>query len=129
MLKYLLAVALLFSCLISEAQKIIQFTPPKDGDSVPANVVLVPDDESGEISQKQEEEVYEFVEDVPEFPGGNEKLMKFINANIKYPDSVHKVFVQGKVYARFIVGSDGSIRDIKIQRSLGKDFDEATINV
>lgn len=127
MLKYYLSVAMLFVCLIAEAQNIIQFRPPEDGDSVQPNVVRVPDDETDENLQQQEEHVYEFVEEQPEFPGGTTKLMQFINANLTYPDSVPMIGMQGMVIARFIVGSDGSIRDIKIQRSLGKEFDEATI--
>jgi periplasmic protein TonB len=79
------------------------------------------------FSQETNEDVYEFAEEMAEFPGGNEKLMQFLNANLTYPDSAHKVGIQGTVIARFIVGSDGSIRDIKIKRSLGKHFDEATI--
>ena len=48
----------------------------------------------------------------PQFPGGKEELMKFLSMNIKYPEAAEHYGVEGRVIMRFVVGSDGSIRNI-----------------
>lgn len=55
----------------------------------------------------------------PTYPGGEEALVKYLNDNIKYTGDR-----QGKAFAQFVVEPDGSLSDIKIVRSAGKDIDE-----
>ena len=67
-------------------------------------------------------------EKMPLFPGGEEKLYKYLGKSITYPDSLKYTGVQGKVYVRFFVEKDGSVSDIKVIRGLGKEFDETVMN-
>jgi len=60
---------------------------------------------------------YEEVEQKPEFPGGIEKMNKFINNNLNYPVIAQKHGIQGKVIVGFTVQKDGSIVDVKALRS------------
>lgn len=64
------------------------------------------------------------VENMPEFPGGTEAMMKFISSNIRYPKAAIENSVQGRVVASFIVNTDGSLSDIKILKKLGWGCDE-----
>lgn len=64
------------------------------------------------------------VENMPEFPGGPEAMMKFISSNIRYPKAAIKNSVQGRVVASFIVNTDGSLSDIKLLKKLGWGCDE-----
>ena len=71
--------------------------------------------------------VYDVVEQMPSFPGGNEALMKFIKENIIWPDV--EVYVQGRVVVKFIVERDGSISHTQIVRSLDPRFDKEALRV
>lgn len=69
--------------------------------------------------------VYMKVDSSPEFPGGNEKLVRFIhnNANLPSVSSLDSV-VTGKVLVEFIVEKDGSLSNIKIRKGLGEKYDK-----
>lgn len=65
----------------------------------------------------------------PEYKGGDQAMMKFIATYIRYPEAAKKDFIQGVVFASFIVEKDGSISDIKIQRGIGYGCDKEVIRV
>jgi TonB family protein len=68
-----------------------------------------------------------FLEQMPQFPGGEKELFKFINKNLKYP--VTEPDVIGKVICRFIVNKDGSVSNIEVIRSLEPECDKEAIRV
>lgn len=70
-----------------------------------------------------------FMEQMPEFPGGTEKLMIFIKKELKYPQEAYKNGVQGRVYVQFIVDIDGSIIDVKVIRGVDQLLDEEAIRI
>ena len=72
---------------------------------------------------------YMYVEQMPVFPGGNEKMYEFINKNIQYPDAAREQHIEGKVVAQFVVNIDGKISDIKILRSVAGGCDAEVIRV
>ncbi|TCC93437.1 energy transducer TonB [Pedobacter frigiditerrae] len=80
---------------------------------------------------QDDEKIYNFVsiKNPPTYPGGLQAFYKFLGANIKYPEMAAKNNVQGKVLVSFVVEKDGSLTDIKIERSLGSGTDEETIRV
>lgn len=65
----------------------------------------------------------------PEFPGGEEALMRFLQNNIKYPDMARKQDVQGRVVIRFIVDAEGKINEVKLFRGIGFGCDEEALRV
>jgi TonB family protein len=69
------------------------------------------------------------MEQMPEFPGGEEKLMDFLSQNIEYPIVMRDEKVQGTVFVKFTVGKDGSLFNIRIFRSLHFAGDEEAIRV
>lgn len=73
-----------------------------------------------------DEKVYEVVEQMPSFPGGQEALMTYINHNIKYPE---EDCGQGRVTVSFIVEKDGSITNATIRRSVDPAFDREALRV
>ena len=75
------------------------------------------------------EEVFQVVENMPEFPGGNAELMKFLAKNIKYPAEAQQKGEQGRVMVQFVVGKDGKLSDIKIMRSISPTLDAEAIRV
>ena len=72
-----------------------------------------------EVSNK----VFDVVEEMPSFPGGNGALMSFLNSNIKYPVVAQENGVQGRVIVGFVVERDGSITDVKVMRSVDPSLD------
>lgn len=75
------------------------------------------------------EEVFQVVENMPEFPGGNTELMKFLAKNINYPAEAQQKGEQGRVIVQFVVGKDGKLSDIKIMRSISPTLDAEAIRV
>ena len=62
---------------------------------------------------KKNNMVYDVVEVMPQFPGGQIAMLKYIMENMKYPEQAMKEGIQGRVAVRFIVEKDGSISDVK----------------
>ena len=76
-----------------------------------------------------DDDVYDVVEKMPEFPGGMAELMKYLSSNIKYPVEAHKAGIQGRVVVSFVVNKDGTVKDAKIVRSVDKSIDAEALRV
>jgi len=76
-----------------------------------------------------EEEIFISVEKMPEFPGGEEKLYKYLRDNLKYPDMAAQQNIQGKVYVQFVVEKDGSIANPKVLRDIGGGCGDEALRV
>ena len=76
-----------------------------------------------------EEKVFDMVEQMPTFPGGQTELMKYIANNLKYPTIAQENGVQGRVICQFVVGSDGGVRDVKVVKTLDPYCDKEAIRV
>ncbi len=70
------------------------------------------------------EEIFTFVEEYPEFPGGEKALYEYIKNNIRYPEVARTSGITGTVYVQFVVEKDGSISDVKVLRGIGGGCDE-----
>lgn len=81
----------------------------------------------GEISTDQKPRM--IVEKMPEFPGGTEALIQYIQQNLKYPKWEKRRKIQGTVYATFVVDKDGEITNPQILKSVegSKNFDNEVI--
>jgi protein TonB len=73
--------------------------------------------------------IFDIVEVMPEFPGGQEAMLKFLSSNIVYPTEMVDAGVQGKVYVEFIVRQDGSITDARVLRGVAGPLDKEAIRV
>lgn len=67
--------------------------------------------------------VFDVVEEMPSFPGGNGALMSYLSSNVKYPVVAQENGVQGRVIVSFVVERDGSISDVKVARSVDPSLD------
>ncbi|MBP5190595.1 MAG: energy transducer TonB [Bacteroidales bacterium] len=66
-----------------------------------------------------EEEIYVFVSDYPEFPGGEKALYEYIDKNLHYPEEALRNGTTGMVVIRFVVEKDGSLSNVSIAREIG----------
>ncbi|MBR6931401.1 MAG: energy transducer TonB [Bacteroidales bacterium] len=76
-----------------------------------------------------EGEPYMIVEQMPEFPDGEEAMMQYIAEQVKYPAEAKKAGAYGRVFIGFIVEPDGSLSDIKVLRGMGYGCDEEALRV
>lgn len=72
---------------------------------------------------------FDVVEQMPQFPGGAEELMKFLQKNIKYPEEAKGKGVQGRVVVTFIVAEDGSVEEPYIARKVDPLLDAEALRV
>lgn len=76
-----------------------------------------------------EDKVFTSVEQMPQFPGGDVALLKYISDHIKYPTIAMENNVQGKVVVQFVVTRDGSIGEVKVARGKDPDLDKEAVRV
>ena len=99
-------------------------------------------DESGEVlkakeviatepvkPKEEENKVFDVVEQMPSFPGGQAALMNYLNNNIKYPVIAEENGIQGRVVVQFVVGKDGHISDVKVAKSVDPSLDKEAVRV
>lgn len=74
-------------------------------------------------------EIFTVVEEQPNYPGGEEARIRFLQESIKYPEEAKELGIQGKVFVTFVVEVDGSITDVRVLRGIGGGCDEEAIRV
>jgi protein TonB len=94
--------------------------------SVPKEIIPV---ENPEPVVPSENKPFVRVEEMPEFPGGWQALLKYISENIKYPSEAQNNNIQGKVILQFVVNSDGSVDRIEVLRSVHPSLDSEAVRV
>lgn len=82
-----------------------------------------------EKPKEVKEEIFKSVEQMPQFPGGDAALMKYLSSHINYPPMAAENNIQGKVILQFVVEKDGRVGEVKVARSVDKDLDKEAIRV
>ncbi|PKO97844.1 MAG: hypothetical protein CVU14_09205 [Bacteroidetes bacterium HGW-Bacteroidetes-9] len=78
-------------------------------------------------AEADEQEIFTVVEESPQYPGGEEARVKFLQDNLRYPDKAREDGIQGTVYISFVVETDGAITDIRVLRGIGSGCDEEAV--
>lgn len=100
--------------------------------------VVGDDDEHGiDIAELQEQkviieekpQVFEIVEQMPAFPGGEAEMMKYVAENLRYPVVAQESGIQGRVVIRFVVTATGAIDEVKVMRGLDPSCDREAVRV
>ncbi len=79
------------------------------------------------VEEKKEpvkEEVFTAVQQMPQFPGGDAELLKYIFTHIKYPTMAAENNIQGRVVVKFVVKKDGQVGDVVVLRGRDPDLDK-----
>ena len=74
-------------------------------------------------------DVFDVVEEMPQYPGGPQALFKFLGENVHYPEEAEKAGIQGRVIATFVVEKDGSISQPTVVKSVDPLLDAEAIRV
>lgn len=95
------------------------------------NVVLEHKDEIVVEEKKpvEDNKVFTAVEQMPQFPGGEAALMKYISDHLKYPPVAMENNIQGRVVIQFVVTKTGKIGEVKVARSKDPDLDKEAVRV
>jgi len=73
--------------------------------------------------------VFTYVEQQAEFPGGQQKMMEYINTHLRYPDAARDAGVEGKVIVQFAIDKEGNVTDARILRSIWNFCDKEALRV
>ena len=74
-------------------------------------------------------QVFHSVEQMPQFPGGEAALMKFLQSHINYPPMAAENGVQGRVVVQFVVDKTGKVGEVVVVRNVDKDLDKEAVRV
>ena len=74
-------------------------------------------------------DVFDVVEQMPEFPGGQQELMNFLMKNVKYPKVAQDKGTQGRVILQFVVNKDGSVVEPTVVKSVSPELDQEALRV
>ncbi|MCK9639602.1 MAG: M56 family metallopeptidase [Prolixibacteraceae bacterium] len=98
-------------------------------DNNPSNQSDVAVGTSQQKESQTKDKVYKVVDQMPEFPGGNQALMTFIGKEVKYPADAVKAGIQGKVYVTFVVDKDGKVMTPNVIKSANPSLDKEALRV
>ncbi|WP_149239669.1 energy transducer TonB [Dyadobacter sp. 32] len=76
------------------------------------------------VNVKQEPEEVTFAEESPQYVGGMDGMLSFLQKNLHYPAQATRMGIQGRVFIQFTVGSDGRIENVKSVKGIGFGCDE-----
>jgi protein TonB len=87
--------------------------------------------ENGEVTSRSIEtnEIFDVVEDSPEFPGGMEAWNEFLMNHLKYPEQAREMGIEGTVYVVFEIRKDGSVKNAELIRGIGAGCDEEALRI
>ena len=72
-------------------------------------------------AKESAQKVFDAVEEMPKFKGGDRAMLEYLMMNVKYPESAVKAKQQGNAIVGFVVGKDGTVSDVHIVKSTGYD--------
>ena len=76
-----------------------------------------------------QDSIHRVTEVMPQYPGGPNEMMRYIQENIKYPQSAKDNKIEGRVYVSFVVEKDGSITNAAVMRGIDKECDAEALRV
>ena len=114
----------------AESPELAAITPVQAAERAATDAVeqLVAD-VSETVAPDGDDKVYDSVEQQPEFPGGTSGMAKWLGDNIKYPAEAAKQGIEGRVIVQFVVGSDGTVSDVKLMRAVNPLLDQEALRV
>ena len=81
------------------------------------------------VVSQSNQNVYDQVEQMPEFPGGMSAMIDFLQTNLKYPEDAIKQKVGGRVMVMFVVETDGSLSNVRVARKVFPSLDAEAVRV
>jgi TonB family protein len=87
------------------------------------------EDNPVQIIRNNNDSIYQIVDEMPQYPGGEKAMMEYVAKNVKYPQEAKDKEIQGRVFVSFVVEKDGSVSTVKVLRGIGGGCDEEAVRV
>ena len=101
----------------------------KGNDEAEGEVLKAKEVIADEKPKEEETKVFDVVEQMPEFPGGQGALFEYLTKNTRYPAVAEENNIQGRVIVTFVVERDGSITDVKVAKGVDPSLDKEAMRV
>ena len=111
---------------LTDAKGVISIADVKGNDELNGKDIA---DIKQNVTQVDDEKPYTIIEQMPQYPGGEEALLEFIGNNLKYPVIAQENGIQGRVVIRFVVSKTGTISNVEVLRSLDPACDREAVRV
>ena len=82
-----------------------------------------------QVMKKDNDSIYNIVEEMPKFPGGEQAMFDFLSKNVKYPQEAREQGISGRVFVQFVIEKDGSASNVEVIRGIGGGCDEEAVRV
>ncbi len=92
-------------------------------------ILIVSKKKGGFATEQKIGNVFMVVEEMPEFPGGEAALRKYIAEHVNFPADAEKAKIQGKVFVNFVINSAGKVEKAKVIRGIHPSLDEEAVRV
>ena len=100
-----------------------------DEHSWKASTATIPDNPAKASMKPDKDGVYQIVDEMPQYPGGEAAMMDYVAQNVVYPKEAQEKGISGRVFVGFIVEKDGSVSEVKVLRGIGGGCDEEAVRV
>lgn len=119
----------------AQQQEQVKLNPVKEGPHNPVirgynraavPLIIDPDKVDDYLAERS---AYDVVEQMPSFPGGNQKLHEFIKMNLRYPKECADSCIQGRVIIAFIVERNGKLSNIRVVKSVNPALDKEALRI
>jgi protein TonB len=115
---------------VLEDNQVVEDAPTIQEEDVEKVDFSAPIEEVEVVEEEPEEpQVFFIVEDMPEFPGGELALRKYIAENVRYPEMAKENDIQGTVYVRFVVDEQGKVTNVEVMRGVDPLLDKEAVRV
>lgn len=72
---------------------------------------------------------YDYVAEKPSFPGGDSRLVAFINETRRYPEEAYAKGIQGRVMCSFVINTDGTVSNISVLKGVEKSLNQEAVRI
>ena len=81
------------------------------------------------VVAEKNQQVFDVVEQMPEYPGGPSALIEYLSQNVKYPEDAKQQKIEGRVLATFVVETDGSVSNVEVVKPAFPSLDAEAVRV
>ena len=82
-----------------------------------------------QVVAEETQEIFEIVDEMPEFSGGIGAMTKYIDEHLNYPTVAREKGIQGRVLVTCVINEDGSVSDAEVKQGLDCDLDKEAIRI
>ena len=81
------------------------------------------------VVAEKNQQVFDVVEQMPEYPGGPSALIEYLSQNVKYPEDAKQQKIEGRVLATFVVETDGSVSNVEVVKPAFPSLDAEAVRL